>query len=213
MSGDWTPASGRVDGSPMDPGPTETGKAPDDARAERVRSLLARPLAEAELDENTRTVAASPPVAGRATSTLIVFGLCGETLAFDTRFAARVVPVRTVRRIPHRSGEVLAGFANVGGELLLVARLERLLGLEGEPADGPARRMITVGAEGKRWAFAVDRVDGVRRFDEATFLPPPSTVARAIDGCTVALVPDGDGPRVALLDAGRIASGLERSLR
>lgn len=213
MSGDWTPAAGRVDGLPMDPGPPETGKARDDTRAERVRSLLARPLPEVELDENTRTVAAMPPAAVRATATLIVFGLCGETLGFDTRFAARVLPVRTVRRVPHRSGDVLAGLANVGGELLLVARLERMLGLEGPPADGPARRMITVGGEGKRWAFAVDRVDGVRRFDETTFLPPPTTVARAIDGCTVALVPDGDGGRIALLDAGRIASGLERSLR
>jgi chemotaxis signal transduction protein len=209
MNGDCTPETGRTDGLPMEPAP-ETNAA---ARGERVRSLLARPLPESELDENTRAVAAAPPAASRATATFLCFSLCGESLAFDTRFAARVVPVRTVRRIPHRGGEVLAGLANVGGELLPVARLERMLGLVGEPVEGPARRMIMVGGEGSRWAFAVDRVDGVRRFDEATFLPPPSTVARAVDGCTIALLPGPDGRSIALLDAGRIASGLERSLR
>lgn len=180
---------------------------------ERVRSLLSRPLPASELDENTRAIAAPPPAAVGDTATLLVFTLCGERLAFDTRFACRVVPVRAVRRIPHRSGDVLAGFANVGGELMLVARLERMLGLSGEAGEGPARRMVTVGGEGQRWAFAVDRVEGVRRFDEATFLPPPTTVARALDGCTIALVPDGDGPPISRLDVGRIASGLERSLR
>lgn len=180
---------------------------------ERVKSLLSRPLPDAELDENTRAIAAVPPGEVRERATLLVFARCGERLAFDTRFACRVVPVRTVRRIPHRSGEVLAGFANVGGELLLVARIERMLGLSGEPVDGPARRLVTVGIEGQRWAFEVDRVEGVRRFDEAAFLPPPTTVSRAVDGCTIALVPDGDGPSISLLDAGRIASGFERSLR
>jgi chemotaxis-related protein WspD len=188
-------------------------QAGDAARAERVRSLLARPLPEAELDENTHAVAAASPAEVRATATLLVFALCGETLAFDTRFAARVVPVSAVRRIPHRSGEVLAGIANVGGELLPIARLERMLGLAGEPVDGPDRRMVTVGGEGRRWAFAVDRVHGVHRRDESTFLPPPTTVTRAVDGCTIALVPEPDGRRIALLDAGRLASGLERSLR
>lgn len=213
MSGDWMPGAGPVDGLPVETGPEASPEKSEVARGERVRTLLARPLPDAELDENTRLVAAAPPAAVRAMATLLVLTLCGERLAFDTRLAARVVPVRTVRRIPHRSGEVFAGFANVGGELLLVARLERMLGLAGEPEGGPSRRMITVGGEGKRWAFTVDRVEGVRRFDEATFLPPPTTVARAVDGCTVALVPDADGRRIAVLDAGRIASGLERSLR
>lgn len=180
---------------------------------ERVKSLLSRPLPAADLDENTRAIAAPPPAEVRDSASLLVFALCGERLAFDTRFACRVVPRRTVRRIPHRSGETLAGFANVGGELMLVARLERMLGLTGDLAEGPARRLVTVGGEGQRWAFAVDRVEGVRRFDESRFLPPPTTVARAVDGCTIALVPDGDGPAISLLDAGRIAGGLERSLR
>jgi chemotaxis-related protein WspD len=197
----------------MESAPESREEAGDAHRAGRVRSLLARPLPEAELDENTRIVAAPPPAEVRATATLLVFTLCGESLAFDTRFAARVVPVRTVRRLPHRSGDVLAGFANVGGELVLVARLERMLGLADDPVEGPARRMVIVGGDGQRWAFAVDRVDGVRRCDESTFLPPPTTVARAVDGCTIALVPEAGGRPIALLDAGRVASGLERSLR
>ncbi len=215
MNGDCTSRAGPVDGFAMDSDPANHAKAGEEVRAGRLRSLLGRPLPEADLDEHTRTVAAAPPAAARATATLLVFLLCGEALAFDTRFATRVVPVRTVRRIPHRSGDVLAGLANVGGELVPVARFDRMLGLAGEPAGAEVatRRMIVVGSEGNRWAFTVDRVEGVRRYDDATFLPPPTTVARALDGCTIALVPEADGRRLALLEAGRIGAGFERCLR
>jgi len=207
---DCTEIPGRADPSAMEP--TEgAGRA---ARGgDPIRALLDRPIAPGDLDANTAAVAAPLAAAPLRSRSLVRFRLSGEPFAFDTRAAARVVPPRAVHRVPHRGDERFAGIANVGGELLLVARLDRVLGLAAPPAGGAGRRLVVFGGEGRRWAFEVDAVDGVERHDEAEFLAPPATVARAADTCTVALLPLADGTRLAVLDHERIARALERSVR
>ena len=75
MSGDWTPGAGPVDGLPVETGPEASPEKSEAARGKRVRTLLVRPLPDAELDENTRLVAAVPPAAVRAMATLLENGL------------------------------------------------------------------------------------------------------------------------------------------
>jgi len=74
-----------------------------------------------------------------------------------------------------------------------------------------------IGQQGARWAFAVDRVEGVRRIDASATLPPPATVRHAADGCTkyLADIAPMDGRAngiVSILDSARLAALFARSL-
>lgn len=180
--------------------------------AVRLRTLLSRPIAEEELLHNTRMVATPPEERDRLDASLLLLRLGGERLAIDVAFARRVVPVRVVHRVPHRSNDLFAGLCSVQGELIPVIRLDRMLGLGAADAPSAARRMVVVGEAAGAWAFDVDAVDGIRRFDSAAFIAPPSTVLRAIDGVTDAMVPLGDGTYAARLQPARLVASFARCL-
>lgn len=181
-----------------------------DASIARMRMLLDRPLTAEDLRANTALVAARVEGDSGALRSILVFRVGAERLALDATSAHRVVPRTGVRRIPHRTNEVLAGVASVGGELTLVARIEAALGIaaagaralppassaiaraapfEAAGAASTVGRFIVIGDAASRWAFAVDLVEGVCRVPESSLLPPPATVRHAADGCTAHLVP------------------------
>ena len=181
----------------------------------RMRELLARPMDPTVVAANTRLVAQPEAASEGATRSLLIFQIGGERLALEAGESHRVVAITTIRRIPHRTNAVFAGLANVAGELTPVGRLDRALGLTECTARATAR-FIVMGSAATRWAFPVDLVEGVQRVGEARFQPPPATVARAADGCTIALVrvdASADAPLVSLLDATRVCATLGRSLR
>lgn len=180
----------------------------------RLRTLLQRPLPPEELVENTRMVGAPAEERDRLNATLLIGTLGNERLAIDVRFARRVMPTRTIHRVPHRSSELFAGICNVQGELLPVARLERVLAIAAteilaNPAD---RRMVVLGDSTTAWVVTMDRIDGIRRFDSSTFMAPPATVSRALDGVTDALVPLEGDAFAARLDPTKLARALARCL-
>jgi chemotaxis signal transduction protein len=199
------------------------GMAPDDQNAERptteigvgdrLRALLARPISEDELDENTAVVAASPRRREATARALLVVRLGGERLGFEVGFARRVVGVAMPHRIPHRDHGAFAGIANVDGELVLAIRLERLFDLERGNAETALRRYVVLGDEGQGWAIEVDLVEGVRRFEASRLLAPPATVGRALDSMTDALGDTGDGePLVSVLATDRVRRAIERCI-
>ena len=181
----------------------------------RMRELLARPMDPAIITANTRIVAQPDSEDEGAPRSLLIFQLGGDRLALEAGASHRVVAITPVRRIPHRTNAVFAGVANVAGELTPVGRLDHALGLA-EFQPSASARFVVIGSAQARWAFPVDLVEGVLRLGESRFQPPPATVARAADGCTIALVrvdAAGDALSVALLDMGRVCALLGRSLR
>ena len=154
-------------------------------------ALLARPKDEEPAGE----IAAS------------VFGL-GETwLALEVAHVTKVSEPRPVRRIPHRSNDVLLGLVNVDGELVLCASLSALLDLPARagPSGGPGM-LLAVSLSGERWAFPVDSVDGIHRVERPAPLPAssPAAVSRLAQGVVRA------GGRLAtLLDPERLHAGLK----
>ena len=180
----------------------------------QMRALLDRALPEEDLRANTDLVAARGDLGAARMRSVLVFDIGEERLGIDAEDSHRVVPCSTVRRVPHRTNEVFAGLANIGGELTLVAAAGSALGV---PAGSRQTHFVVIGQQGTRWAFAVDRVEGVRRIDASATLPPPSTVRHAADGCTkyLADIAPMDGRAngiVSVLDSARLAALFARSL-
>jgi len=180
----------------------------------RMRALLDRPLSEADLRANTEIVAAQAEARRTWMESVLVFEIGDERLGIAADESHRVVPTSVVRRVPHRTNEVFAGIANIGGELTLVAHAGSAFGIA---AGALQTHFVVIGEAGARWAFAVDRVEGVRRMDADAALPPPATVRHACDGCTraIAEIAPLDGRAnalVGLLDTARVAALFARSL-
>jgi chemotaxis-related protein WspD len=160
------------------------------------------------------------PAAAPATDTtsVLVFRIGGEWLALPTAVLVEVTPLRTLHRLPHRSGGVLAGIVNIRGQLQLCASLHELIGIAGGPPAGGAApldhatgRLLVVerpAAEtADRWVFGVDEVAGVHRVTKGMLRAVPSTVGHAGGRLSSALFAWQDRT-VALLDEARVFDGL-----
>jgi chemotaxis-related protein WspD len=116
-------------------------------------------------------------------TSVTLFRLGPEWLALETTLFQEVAEHRLLHSLPHRRQGVVLGLVNVRGELLICISLARLLALEDDAPPGRARplppRLMVVSADANRFAFPVDEVYGVHRFNREELQEPPATVARA----------------------------------
>src|SRR5262245_44684534 len=128
-----------------------------------ARSFFDRPAPSGYLTDWTRLLAEPAAPTDSDEVSLVIFRLHGEWLALGTRVVAEVTPTRPIQRIPHRSGQVLAGLVNLRGQLQLCVTLHGLLGVDaGGGADasrsqdgGPAAlpRLVVIRKDAETWAF------------------------------------------------------------
>ncbi|MDB4888868.1 MAG: cheW-like domain protein [Gemmatimonadetes bacterium] len=145
-------------------------------------------------------------------SSVLVFRLGTEWLAFPTASLDRVADATVVHSLPHRRRGATAGIVNVGGDLVVHVSLAGLLGVESaDDASAERRRvvrrlMVLTDARG-RLAITVDEVWGVHHYrdDELRAIPP--TLARAGTSYTVSML-QVDTHTVGVLDASRVLDAL-----
>ena len=126
--------------------------------------LLERPASAAYIQECSLIVSretAFLPV--RIEHTVIVFRLGKEWLALATDVFCEVTEKRIVRRIPHRSKDILKGLVNLGGQLTLCVDLAKFLEVESssEQATSDKPKFIAIGQNQHKWVFPVDEIIGL----------------------------------------------------
>jgi chemotaxis-related protein WspD len=186
---------------PTDPRALAPLPGPDDG----LEALLARPLADEDLDRATAALAAPIERRSAERTSLLVVRAGGELLAVRSVDTALVAPPAPVHRVPHRGGAVFRGIANHDGEILLCMALEAALGLPAPAGPRPRASLIVVGAARDRWAFEVDEVLGVVDVPAGAMRAPPVTVAVARNGCIATLARLAHG-EASVLDAGALAA-------
>jgi chemotaxis-related protein WspD len=185
----------------------------DEQAAEAARRFLDRPAPAGYLDAWARSLtralfeerAADERVA-------IVFRLGEDLLALDVGCVREVHRPRRVHRVPGRSNEVFRGLTCLRGELVLAADLHAMLGAPRPAAPPQSARTVRIEDGGAAWAFDVDELLDVKRYDAAQVSRPQVTVAKSPAHFTDGLVPLGEGRHAARLDAQRLFAGLARSL-
>ncbi len=145
-------------------------------------------------------------VARREGTSVLIFRLGEETLAFRTRAVAEVTTPRPVHRVPHRSGRLLAGLVHLQGRAQLCVSLHGLLGIN---PTGEPRRLIVLRDRRRAefWVFGADEIVGIRRVPRDQWQPVPSTLANPAVGFSEAVFA-WDSRAVGLLDERRIFDGL-----
>lgn len=100
--------------------------------------------------------------------------------------------------------DCVGGVARIRGEPVPVVALARLIGGGPEPGGGTApARFVTVRAEGRRVALAVEAVAGVRRVPPDVVATLPPLLAEAA-GASVTAVGTLDGALLLVLRAARL---------
>lgn len=178
------------------------------------RGLLEQAAPDEYLERWAAQLATAPVEEHAETLSTVVFRLASERFALPTAAFAEAVELRPVHRIPHRSGEVVLGVANLRGELQLCVSLAPLLAVDADApqaAAGARPRLAVIEQGGERWAFPVEELLGVRRVPQAALAPPPATVSRDAAALTRALF-ELDGERIALLDADLLFARLRKAV-
>jgi chemotaxis-related protein WspD len=175
------------------------------------RHFLDAPSPPGYLDEWTARLAARAEAREGDETSVLAFRLGEEWLALPVAVLVEVTRPRPVHRVPHRGG-LLAGVANIRGELHLCARLDLLLGVAAAGGDPEARRLVVVRRDSESWAFTADAVDQVHRVLEPDLAPAAPTLARAHVKLTRGVFPLG-GRCIGLLDDARLFQSLRERLR
>ena len=189
--------------------------------AEAARTFFDREPPEGYLEEWSRILEEPDVVADPDASSVLIFRLGREWLALPTMTLVEITTLRPLHRVPHRTGGVLEGLANVRGQLQLCVSLRALLGLEGTPPDADhagdettTARLLVVergDASGGRWVCRVDEVGGVQRIVRSAMRAVPSTVSQANTRFCQALF-EWQERTVGLLDEGRVFAGLDEQI-
>jgi chemotaxis-related protein WspD len=181
------------------------------------RRFLDAPSPDGYLEEWTKRLAAPIETASCDQEGVLIFRLGEEWLALSVQVLVEVTTPRPVHRVPHRGG-VLAGLVNIRGELHLCGRLDLVLGVENCDSVAVSRsgrslgRLLVVERAGERWAFAVDEVDQVQRFEPRELVGVPATVGRAAARLSRGVF-HWQGRAIGLLDEERLFQTLRARTR
>ncbi|VTR97592.1 protein : Chemotaxis signal transduction protein OS=Singulisphaera acidiphila (strain ATCC BAA-1392 / DSM 18658 / VKM B-2454 / MOB10) GN=Sinac_4832 PE=4 SV=1: CheW [Gemmata massiliana] len=176
------------------------------------RRFLDAPSPPGYLAEWTQRLAVREEVREGDESSVLVFRLGDEWLALPVAVLVEVTRPRPLHRIPHRGG-LLAGLANIRGELHLCVRLDLILGVTVPPDSDPdLRRLVVIRRETEGWVFAADEVDQVHRVLLPDLASAAPTLARSHGKLTRGVFPHANRA-IGLLDDGRLFQTLRERLR
>lgn len=176
------------------------------------RRFLDAPSPPGYLAEWTQRLAVREEVREGDESSVLVFRLGDEWLALPVAVLVEVTRPRPLHRIPHRGG-LLAGLANIRGELHLCVRLDLILGVTvPSDSDPDLRRLVVIRRETEGWVFAADEVDQVHRVLLPDLASAAPTLARSHGKLTRGVFPHANRA-IGLLDDGRLFQTLRERLR
>lgn len=113
--------------------------------------------------------------------TAVVFRLGAEWLALPAASVSEICEPRPVRRLAHRTNEVLRGLVAVRGRVQLCVSLRGLLGIAAGAGPGQVRpRFVVAGGAAELWVFDVDEVHGVHAFPAAEVRGLPDTFTEGV---------------------------------
>jgi chemotaxis-related protein WspD len=181
------------------------------------RALLDRECSEEYLIEWTAVLARQKKVEAADTLSVVIFRVGREWLALDTVLLEKIVSIRPIHTIPHRSSAILLGLTNIKGDLMLCASLAHILGLEEIAPEKTERsrrlpgRLMVIAHDNTQWVFPVDEVESIFRFPIGEMEKVPSTVAGSAMTYSRGIFKAG-AKRVALLDVHLLFGTLKRSI-
>jgi len=182
-----------------------------------AHTMMQRPLPAGYLEEWAEYFAREETSRKKLDGSALVFRIGGEWLALPAALAVTVAERVQPRRLPHRSGGVLAGIVSVKGRLYPCMSLAHLLSIGDEEfAPAPGRRvyprLIVMELAQQAFALPVDDLHGIHRYSSADMQAVPTTVNKSMHRYFTGVLAI-DGVRVGCLDPELVGYNLAGALK
>lgn len=186
------------------------------AYAAGAAHVLDRGVADAYVADRTRHFAQPAAPRSLRSQSVVIFRIASEWLALPASAVTEIAPILPVHSLPHRRNGVALGLVNLRGELVVCVSLGYIVGLDPSAAGQSLRRvayarLLAVRRDGVRAVCPVDEVHGIHRFDPRESRALPTTVARAGEVCSTAILSWQDRS-VGVLDDRVVFQMIQRSL-
>src|SRR5579862_1888065 len=140
------------------------------------RRLLDRPAPAEYIESWTELLAEEKVAVDAATSPYLVFRVGQAWLALPATSLREITEASVIRKVPHRSREILLGLVNVRGELYPCISLHTLFGEKSNTPLPRTARFLVVRRAGQDWVFPVDQVDAIHDITKEQTEPLPATL-------------------------------------
>lgn len=153
-----------------------------EADPSKVDLLLERSIDPAYLEECTELLGRERGIPSiKNMQSLVVFRVGGELLALPSKFFYGVTNVHTIRKIPHRSRDILKGLVNMHGQLSLCIDLAKFMEIDissSQPSH-QQQKMVFVGQGPQKWVFLVDEILGLFSCDMESLSRVPVNIEKS----------------------------------
>lgn len=178
------------------------------------RSVFERRLPGNYRDHWTRKLLGEEVKESKETVSGFVFRVGGEWFSLPASAIDAIAEHKAIHRLPHNNNKLIAGLANIRGEIQLCYSLESIFSIrtqdkhDSKPQKKTFRRFMVTTLGGRQYVFSVDEVRGMVRYDPAHITPPPATISdtsrKYINGTF-----DLDAIGITAIDAQALAHRLE----
>jgi chemotaxis-related protein WspD len=178
------------------------------------RQVFEKSIPEGYIEQWTRIISGELAPVSKTSQSIIYFRIGEEWFSLSTRNFVEVSQLKAIHKIPHQSGKLILGIANIGGAVRLCFSLAFLLGVaqdeEGKQTNprGVYKRYLVVKINNEDYVFPVDEVGGVHRYDPDDLKQVPSTIETEKADLLLGMLVI-DGKNVACIDANRLAQTFE----
>lgn len=182
-----------------------------------ARDIMQRPMPDNYQQDWAKQLATTEQSGKKHDLSLMVFRVKREWLALPSSVFQSIAEMASAHHLPHRSGAVLLGVANVRGKLYPCMSLAGLLQLDA--IDGVTTqtrriypRLMLVNFSGQTFALPVDDMLGVHRLHSDALRAAPTSVNKATAHFMTGVL-SIDELRVGCLDAELLGYQLKQVLR
>jgi chemotaxis-related protein WspD len=175
------------------------------------RQLLDRPATDEYLDAWTDLLALEKARDATQRVPYVVFRIGQSWLAFRAVLLREITRPGVVRRVPHRSPDLLLGLTAVRGEIHPCLSLHALFGEAAPDLASHTAHFLVAHHRGQDWVFPAEEILGTCDVAEDAIEPLPVTVTHGSARYTSGIV-EHKGRPVALVDDALVFSALERRL-
>lgn len=134
----------------------------------------------------------------------LVFLLGSSWFALSVFKIGEIVLEKKVHCVPHLSGGVFRGIANISGHIVPCVSLYALLGEKEKEDLSCFRKMIVLEKNQKRWAFCVDKIEGIHSL--------PGTEGKNLKEKMFGVCVDWEGKELNCLNEERLFKAFTRRL-
>jgi len=180
------------------------------------RSVFERRAPANYRDEWTSKLLKEEVKESKATVSAFVFRVGNEWLSLPAGAVDAIAEHKTIHRLPHGNNKLIAGLANIGGEILVCYSMEAALAIKKQTVHehkSPKkffRRFMVIKLGGNRYVFSVDEVRGMTRYDPTSLKCPPDTISDVSKKIILGTF-DLDSQEITVIDATALGEKLEGS--